>query len=101
MTKKQLTNGQPDGTWFSDPAHFRRTSRRDFLYVGLIGGLGLTLGDFFGMQKALAATGGAAPAGGAAQGAAEAAAKAIAGPAKSVIHIFLPGGIASQESFDP
>src|SRR5258706_4852831 len=52
MTKKQLTNGQPDGTWFSDPAHFRRPSRRDFLYVGMIGGLGVTLGGFFTMPRA-------------------------------------------------
>jgi hypothetical protein len=28
-------------TWYDDPAHFRRVSRRDFLYDGLVGGLGL------------------------------------------------------------
>lgn len=67
-------------TWYDDPSHFRRVSRRDFLYVGLVGGLGLTLGDFFKLR------------------AAEAAQEA---KAKAIIHIFLPGGIAAQESFDP
>src|SRR5882762_2471166 len=86
MTKKQLTNGQPDGTWFSDPAHFRRPSRRDFLYVGMIGGLGLTLGDYFNLQSAAKAA---------------TAEPAKAAAAKAVIHIFLPGGMAAQESWDP
>ena len=67
-------------TWYDDPAHFRRVTRRDFLYVGLVGGLGLTLGDFFKLR------------------AAEAVAEA---KAQALIHIFLPGGIAAQESFDP
>ncbi len=67
-------------TWYDDPAHFRKVSRRDFLYVGLVGGLGLTLGDFFKLR------------------AADAAADA---KAKAVIHIFLPGGISAHESFDP
>lgn len=61
----------------------KRHSRRSFLQVGLIGGLGLTLGDFFKLkaqQKYF---------------------ESKEGPAKSVIHIFLPGGIAHQESFDP
>lgn len=73
------------GTWQDDPAHFRRPSRRDFLHVGLIGGLGLTLGDFLRLK-------------------AHAALKdypSKEGPAKSVIHIYLPGGMAHQESFDP
>lgn len=56
-------------------------SRREFLYVGLAGGLGLTLPEFFKLQ---AATGGAA-----------------ACAADSVIQIFLPGGMSAQESFDP
>jgi len=67
-------------TWYDDPSHFRRVSRRDFLYVGLVGGLGLTLGDFFKLQ------------------AAETVQEA---KAKAVINIFLPGGISAQESFDP
>src|SRR5437016_4851597 len=85
--RKQLTNGQDcTGTWLSDPAHFRRPSRRDFLYVGMIGGLGLSLGDFLGLQSAAGAA---------------TAEPAKAPAAKSVIHIFMPGGMAAQESWDP
>jgi hypothetical protein len=61
----------------------KRHSRRSFLQVGMVGGLGLTLGDFFRLkadQKFFASK---------------------EGKAKSVIHIFLPGGIAHQETFDP
>lgn len=60
-------------------------SRREFLNVGLIGGLGLTLPQFLQMQ-------------------ASAAQKNYAtkdGPAKAIIQIFLPGGLAQHESFDP
>ena len=73
-------------TWFDDPAHFRKPSRREFLYTGLIGGLGLTLGDFFKLRAAQTSTPGI-----------------IAPPqvAKSIIHIFMPGGWAAQETFDP
>ena len=67
-------------TWYDDPSHFRRVSRQEFLYVGLIGGLGLTLPEFFRLQ-------------------AEEAQKEA--KAKALIHIFLPGGISAQESFDP
>jgi hypothetical protein len=67
-------------TWHDDPSHFRRVSRREFLYVGLIGGLGLTLPEFFRLQ------------------AQEAAQQA---KAKAIIHIYLPGGISPRESFDP
>jgi uncharacterized protein (DUF1501 family) len=73
------------GTWHDDPAHFRRPTRRTFLHVGLAGGLGLTLVDFFRLQARAADTPG----------------QVKEGPAKSVIHIFLPGGMAHQESFDP
>ncbi len=61
-------------------------SRRDFLHVGFVGGLGLTLDQFFrareahGEQKFYTSQ---------------------EGPAKSVINIFLPGGLAHQDSFDP
>src|SRR5262249_5827706 len=68
-----------------DPAHFRRPSRRTFLHVGFLGGLGLTLEQFFRLQAAQANTPGAPK----------------EGKAASVIHIFLPGGIAHQDSFDP
>lgn len=54
-------------------------NRRDFLYTGLIGGLGLSMGDIFKLQ----------------------AQSNIQPKAQSVIHIFLPGGAASHETFDP
>lgn len=73
------------GTWQDDPWHFRGRSRRDFLYVGMVGGLGLTLGDFF-RKQALAE---------------QKNFESKEGVAKSVIHIFLPGGMSHQESFDP
>ncbi|MFM8890111.1 MAG: DUF1501 domain-containing protein [Planctomycetia bacterium] len=60
--------------------------RRDFLHVGALSALGLSLGGFL---KARAARGDA---------------KEFAhfeGRAKSVIHIWLPGGWAQQETFDP
>ena len=92
MKKNNSQPGSLDGTWFSDPAHFRRPSRRDFLYVGMIGGLGLSLGDFFKMQStARAASAGTSVGGNVAKVA----------TAKSVIHIYLPGGMAAQESWDP
>jgi uncharacterized protein (DUF1501 family) len=73
-------------TWLDDPAHFRRPSRREFLYTGLVGGLGLTLGNFFKLQAAQTSTPGI-----------------VAPPqvAKSLIHIFMPGGWSAQETFDP
>jgi hypothetical protein len=60
--------------------------RRSILQVGCLGGLGLSLGNFFRLQ------------------AARADAKAFShfeGSARSVIHIWLPGGWAQQETFDP
>jgi uncharacterized protein (DUF1501 family) len=58
------------------------SNRREFLFVGLAGGLGLTLPNFFRLQ--------AAQGGGAGRPAADA-----------VINLFLPGGMSAQESFDP
>ena len=72
------------------PDHWKPASRREFLYVGLLGGLGLTLGQAFGLRTAHA--GDLTP---------EDLAPAKEGPAKSVIHIFMPGGMAAQESWDP
>jgi uncharacterized protein (DUF1501 family) len=63
-------------------------SRREFLYVGLVGGLGLTLGNYLGL--------GVSPARGEIK-----TYESKEGKAKSIIHIFLPGGMAAQESFDP
>ncbi|MEA2707932.1 MAG: hypothetical protein QOF78_533 [Phycisphaerales bacterium] len=77
-----------DCSWCNDPAHVRPgRSRREFLYVGLVGGLGLTLANYLGLGQQ-------------AQGALKSYASKE-GPAKSVIHIFLPGGMSAQESFDP
>jgi uncharacterized protein (DUF1501 family) len=81
MQPKKIT-----GTWHDDPAHFRRPTRRDFLHVGAVAGLGLTLDNFFRIQAARAD---------------QKHYESKEGPAKSVIHIFLPGGMAHQESFDP
>jgi uncharacterized protein (DUF1501 family) len=68
-----------------DPTAYRLPTRRGALYVGFLGGLGLSLGDALRMQ---------------ARGAAKFY-ESKEGPAKAVINIFLPGGMASQESFDP
>jgi hypothetical protein len=64
--------------------------RRSFVQVGLLGGLGLSLPDLFRIR---ARAGEVRPAGFVA-GRPE-------GPAKSVIQIILPGGVAHQESWDP
>ncbi len=68
------------GTWLADPAHFHKPSRRSFMQVGAVGALGLTLGDYFRLR------------------AEDPAPKA---KAQGLIHIFLPGGIAHQDTFDP
>ncbi len=59
--------------------------RRTFLHVGAVGALGLTLEQFLRLRAAQAAQ---APA-------------AIKPRAEACIHIFLPGGMAHQESWDP
>lgn len=63
-----------------------RVNRRGFLVAGALTGFGLNLGDFFSLRAAQAAT------------------NEFVAPeakAKSVIHIFLPGGLSAQESWDP
>lgn len=59
--------------------------RREFLRVGVLGGLGITLADMLRYEAR----------------ADQKAYETKEGTAKSVIFIFLPGGIAHQESFDP
>src|SRR6266545_2946592 len=59
-------------------------SRRSVLQVGALGGLGLTLDGFLRMRAARAND--------------PAAKKA---KAEACIHIFMPGGMAHQESWDP
>ena len=67
-------------------ASFQRpVSRRGFLTVGTIGLGGLTLADVLRLEARADQKNYAA----------------ITAKADSVIHIFLPGGIAHQETFDP
>lgn len=60
--------------------------RRGFLTVGALAGVGLTLADLFRIRQAQAE---------------QKHYDFIDAKAKSVIHIYLPGGMAHQESFDP
>jgi hypothetical protein len=59
--------------------------RRSFLKAGALTGLGLTLGDFFRLKAR----------------ADQKIYESKEGPAKSVIHVTLGGGMAAQESWDP
>ena len=63
-----------------------RTNRRGFLTVGALAGVGLTLADYFSLREARAE---------------QKNYDFLEAKAKSVIHIYLPGGLAHQESFDP
>jgi len=69
-----------DDSFCNSPEHLWHPNRREFLFVGLVGSVGLSLGNLFKLQ---AQTSGA---------------KARA---QSVINIFMPGGMAAQETFDP
>ncbi len=62
-------------------------SRREFMFVGLAGGIGLGLPQLLQMEAQ------------AAPGARQLSSKK--GQAQSIIHIFLPGGMAAQETWDP
>jgi hypothetical protein len=73
-------------SWCNSGDHIWRPSRREFLHVGVVGSLGLTLGNLLKLE-AMASPGKAGLSTGAA--------------AKSVINIYLPGGMAAQETFDP
>jgi hypothetical protein len=66
--------------------HGNDLSRRGFLAAGAFGGLGLSLAELLMLQEAKAD---------------QKSYDFIPAKAKSVIHIFLPGGMAQQESFDP
>jgi hypothetical protein len=60
-------------------------SRRDFLYVGMLGGLGLTLPEMMRLQAASVMPD----------------VETFKPIADSIIHIYLPGGMAQHESWDP
>lgn len=76
-----------------------RSPRRDFLRASLGGALGLALADRF--RFGLFAQEAGAQAGAAAAVPVAAAAPGAGAKAQAVIHLFLPGGMAQQESFDP
>ena len=61
------------------------SSRREFLTVGAMGAMGFALGDLLNWEQARAAQ----------------TLEAKSPRAKSILHIFLPGGMSQQESFDP
>ena len=71
-----------DCNWCNSSDHIWRPNRREFLYVGVIGSFGLTLGNYFKLH------------------AESAAGKVAASDAKTkaVINIYLPGGMAAQEN---
>ncbi len=66
--------------------HGNYLDRRSFLAIGSLAGLGVSLPEFFFLRNAQAN---------------EPAATSLPVLAKSVIHIFLPGGLAAQETWDP
>ena len=72
--------------------HAFNPNRRDFLSVGALGGLGLglTLGDFLSLKAQAAG-----------EDWKDVAKASKPGKAKNIIQIFLPGGAAHQETFDP
>ncbi len=61
-------------------------SRRGFVAVGALGGLGISLADFLRVKEAQAA---------------QKFYETKEGTAKSVIFIYMPGGMCHQETFDP
>src|SRR4051812_45379044 len=89
---READNRGNESFWGNDPRPARPAAamnRREFIYVGLVGGLGLTLGNYLGMTTANKAFG------------EQKFYESKEGVAKSVIHIFLPGGIAQHEFLDP
>ncbi len=65
--------------------HGSSVGRRDFMHVGFLGGLGLTLGDMLRLEAK----------------ADQKYYETKEGTAKSVIFIYMPGGMCHQETFDP
>jgi hypothetical protein len=70
------------------PIYTTAFGRRSFIQVGVLGGIGLSLAEFFRASAgSVRSAGDAAP--------------RSEGKAKSAIQIILPGGLAHQESWDP
>lgn len=67
------------------PTHFKQLSRRGFMQIGMLAGTGLSLPQLLAHQARADLKN----------------YENFQGTARSIIHIFLPGGIAQQESFDP
>ena len=83
-----MYNDEITRNWCDAPKSVKkrnRNSRREFLQVGALTGLGLSLGDMLKLEAR----------------ADQKHYESKEGKAKSVIHIFLPGGMAHQESWDP
>jgi hypothetical protein len=81
--------GEKTGCSCGGPVYPGAFDRRSFIQVGVLGALGLSMADLFRVR----AYGGVVrPADGA---------HLAEGKAKSVIQIYLPGGLAHQESWDP
>lgn len=81
----KLSHFSSDSVHGCAPQHFKQLSRRGFLQVGMLAGTSLTLPQLLRNE-------------------AQAELKDyenFEGTAKSIIHIYLPGGMAHQESFDP
>jgi hypothetical protein len=80
----------PKGRNCPGPRYLTAFGRRSFIQVGMLAGLGLSLPQLFRATatagSVLLSTGGV---------------NRKEGPAKSVIQIILPGGLAQQESWDP
>ncbi len=72
-------------SWCGGKDHNWRPSRRDFLFVGAMGASTLALPNLLRAEVTANMSQG----------------KKIAAKAKSLIHIYLPGGMAHQESWDP
>jgi hypothetical protein len=82
----------PQNFHSSGCAGFRAIPRRQAIQAGVLGALGLSMGDLFRLQAADAADKAAMTMD---------AGKKLKARALSVIQIHLPGGFHQQESFDP
>jgi hypothetical protein len=85
-----MKSSADDSSCCKGPIYPTAFGRRSFIQVGMLGGLGITLADLFqftAQAGVVRSTDGAF--------------NKSEGPAKSVIQIILPAGLAHQESWDP